>query len=145
LTTVITPLPANIPLRWDSSVPFHPTAPVDVRAKVQVFVLRPFAQPVLAVPNGLVRWLCWKKPAAGRAEAESAVRHGGNAPAALVDQMMVDRTLCRLSDYPDFGGPRPIGFGGRAAVSVWAGGIIKARSERPAGGREAGNDGRPRR
>jgi hypothetical protein len=26
LTTVITPLPANIPLRWDSSVPFHPTA-----------------------------------------------------------------------------------------------------------------------
>jgi hypothetical protein len=26
LTTVITPLPANIPLRWDSSVPSHPTA-----------------------------------------------------------------------------------------------------------------------
>ena len=59
-------------------------------------------------------------------------------------ELVLEPDLCRLSDYADFGGPRIVGTRGRTAVSTRAGGIIKARSGKPAGGREAGNDGRPR-
>ena len=120
-----------------------PLRHVDVMAKVQVALSRPFAQPVQRVEDQLARRLGCEKRAGRRVEGENAVGAGGDSPPAFVNQVMMEGTLCRLPDYADFQGSGPHRSWERTVVSVWAGGIIRARSGRQAGGREAGSGGQP--
>jgi len=117
-----------------------PPRHVGFRAQVQVVLLGPIAQPRHGIADGLPRGHRRERGGAGRVEQEAPVRSGADAPPPFVHQVMVEAALCRLPDYADFGGPRAIA----TAVAAWAGGIIRARSGRPAGGREAGSGVRPR-
>ena len=104
-----------------------PLRQVHLGTEVQVAPVRPLAQPPDAVVEHLTRRPGCEQRAAGRAENEDAVGSGVDRPPALVDQVMVERTLCRPPDYADSLG-RVWGLSAADCGFVGApGGIIRAQ------------------